>query len=337
MRAGVLSLCVALCAVSPDAWAQSAVEIACEGAVTEVVDMESLRAAIAREVSISVGCVDDGAAPHAPRLRLRVLPRGRVMLEFTRPDGSVMRRTTALHRDPAERVATLAILAANMVRDEAGELLTLLRRAPPPPPAEPVAAVTEAPAPPPPPAPPPAPTPPPVVQTPPPAPAPPPPPPRPLRWRIGAGVLLGSVPAGSGVELSAQGGIELAWSATPWLAVGLRDVMVAPVATSGRVSAGAAVFAELGWALRPWLVPHAQLGVDLRVMGIDDPRGRAARVGVAPMVILGVRALPTRGFSVSLQTGLHAVVTDAWTTTTHALPAGAIGWSAGLSVAAHFS
>jgi hypothetical protein len=103
------------------------------------------------------------------------------------------------------------------------------------------------------------------------------------------------------------------------------------------VSAGGAVFAELGWTLRPWLVPHAQLGVDLRVMGIDDPRGRAARVGVAPMVVLGVRAFPSRGFSVSLQTGLHAVVTDAWTTTTHALPAGAIGWSAGLSVAAHFS
>ncbi|MFO0625159.1 MAG: hypothetical protein U0325_06030 [Polyangiales bacterium] len=139
------------------------------------------------------------------------------------------------------------------------------------------------------------------------------------------------------MELSAQGGIEVAWSATPWLAVGLRDVMVAPVVTSGRVSAGGAVFAELGWTLRPWLVPHAQLGVDLRVMGIDDPRGRAARVGVAPMVILGVRAFPARGFSLSLQTGLHAVVTDAWTTTTHALPAGAIGWSAGLSVAAHFS
>ena len=55
------------------------------------------------------------------------------------------------------------------------------------------------------------------------------------------------------------------------------------------------------------------------------------------MVVLGVRALPTRGFSVSLQTGLHAVVTDAWTTTTHALPAGALSWTAGLSVAAHFS
>lgn len=334
MRAGVLALCGALCAVSPSAWAQSAVELACEGAVTEVVDVESLRAALSREVSVPVACVNEGAAPHAPRLRLRGLARGRVVLEFTRPDGSVMRRTTALHRDPSERVATLAILAANMVRDEAGELLALLRRAPPPPPAEPVAAVTEAPAPPPAP-PPPAPPPPPVVRTPPPAPA--PPPPRPLRWRIGAGVLLGSVPAGSGVELSAQGGIELAWSATPWLAVGLRDVMVAPVVTSGRVSAGGAVFAELGWTLRPWLVPHAQLGVDLRVMGIDDPRGRAARVGVAPMVVLGVRALPSRGFSVSLQTGLHAVVTDAWTTTTHALPAGAIGWSAGLSVAAHFS
>lgn len=337
MRAGVLALCVALCAASPRAWAQSAVELAWEGAVTEVVDVESLRAALAREVSVPVACVHEGAAPHAPRLRLRVLPRGRVALEFTRPDGSVMRRTTALHRDPSERVATLAILAANMVRDEAGELLALLRRAPPPPPAEPVAAVTEAPAPPPPapPAPPPpAPPPPPVVRTPPPAPA---PPPRPLRWRIGAGMLLGSVPAGSGVELSAQGGIELAWSATPWLAVGLRDVMVAPVVTSGRVSAGGAVFAELGWTLRPWLVPHAQLGVDLRVMGIDDARGRAARVGVAPMGILGVRVLPARGFSVSLQTGLHAVVTDAWTTTTHALPAGAVGWSAGLSVAAHLS
>jgi hypothetical protein len=331
MRAGVLALCVSLCVVSPNVWAQSAVELACEGAVTEVVDVESLRAALSREVSVPVGCVNEGAPPHALRLRLRVLPRGRVALEFTRPDGSMMRRTTALHRDPSERVATLAILAANMVRDEAGELLALLRRAPPPPAAEPVAAVAEPPAPPPP-----APPPPPVVQTSPPAPA-PPPPPRPLRWRIGAGVLLGSVPAGSGVELSAQGGIEFAWSATPWLAVGLRDVMVAPVVTSGRVSAGGAVFAELGWTLRPWLVPHAQLGVDLRVMGIDDARGRAARVGVAPMVVLGVRALPARGFSVSLQTGLHAVVTDAWTTTTHALPAGAIGWSAGLSVAAHFS
>jgi hypothetical protein len=328
MRAGVLALCVALCAVSPRAWAQSAVELVCEGAVTEVVDVESLRAALSREVSVPVACVNEGAVRGAPRLRLRALGRGRVVLEFTRPDGSVMRRTTALHRDPAERVATLAILAANMVRDEAGELLALLRRAPPPPPAEPVAAVT---------APPPAPPPPPVVAPPSPPVVAPIAPPRPRRWRIGAGVLLGSVPSGGGVALTALGGLEIAWSATPWLAVGLRDVMVAPVVTSGRVSAGAAVFAELGWTLRPWLVPHAQLGVDVRVMGIDDARGRAARVGVAPMVVLGVRALPTRGFSVSLQTGLHAVVTDAWTTLTHALPQGAVEWSAGLSVAAHLS
>jgi hypothetical protein len=149
MRPEVIALCVALCALAPRAWAQSAVALACEGAVTEVVDVESLRAALSREVSVPVACVNEGAETHAPRLRLRLLARGRVALEFTRPDGSVMRRTTALHRDPGERVATLAILAANMVRDEAGELLALLRRAPPPPPAEPVAAVTEAPAPPP--------------------------------------------------------------------------------------------------------------------------------------------------------------------------------------------
>jgi hypothetical protein len=334
MRGAWLALSVALCALSPRAWAQSAVELACEGAVTEVVDVESLRVSLSREVSVPVACVNEGAVRGAPRLRLRALGRGRVVLEFTRPDGSVMRRTTALHRDPAERVATLVILAANMVRDEAGELLALLRRAPPPPPAEPVAAVT---APPPPPPPPPAPPPPPVVAPPLPPVVAPIAPPRPRRWRIGAGVLLGSVPSGSGVELTAQGGIEFAWSATPWLAVGLRDVMIAPVVSTGRVSAGGAVFAELGWTLRPWLIPHAQLGVDLRVMGIDDARGRAARVGVAPMVVLGVRALPTRGFSVSLQTGLHAVVTDAWTTSTHALPAGALCWTAGLNFAAHFS
>jgi hypothetical protein len=392
----MLAIAVAV-ATSPVA-AQGSIDLEIGDREAHAIDIEALRAAIARELAIEVRLVGPehggSGAIAVPRVRVRAIGRTRAVLELIRPDGSRMRRSSELHRDPAERLETIVILAVNMVRDEASELLELLRRravpiatgsageggatitpeggivpasaspspdrstadpssgqaAPPEPvevasveasapsaPGDPsstvasVAAAASTAA---------------AVSTEPTAAAasepvavptvevgPAPPGHRVLR--IGFAGLIGSVPRGTGYDATLIGGGEIAWTPEDWLAIGIRDIGGgSPLGTNGRWQAGAAAFAELGWILDPMLVLHLQLGVDLRA-NVREAEGASA--GVAPMLVLGARLFPIREFSVALQTGLHVVVTDVWSSNLHVFPGGALVWTVGLTIAAHVS
>ena len=122
------ALALALFLVAAPAAAQDpALELEVGAREARAIDVDALREALARELGIEVRMAQQGA-PRVPRIRVRTIARARAVLELRRPDGSRMRRSTELDRDPAERLETIVILAVNMVRDEASELLELLRR-----------------------------------------------------------------------------------------------------------------------------------------------------------------------------------------------------------------
>lgn len=260
-------------------------------------------------------------------------------LVLVHPDGRRLERDVALEGDQGERARGLAIVAAHMLRNEADELLASLTAAepePPPPtvepePTEPVTPESDEPD---------------DVE---PDPAEPEnvEPDRaapetvepevggtsgPPIVRLALGALLSSVPAGSGYDATFVGGLEVAVTPTPYLAIGLRDLGGSGLAApEGAWAAGGALFAELAWRFDDTWSIHGELGVDARVMG--DARGE--RAGVAPFVIVGGRVQILRELSIAAQTGLHFVATDAWATTLRLLPQAAILWSGGLSIAVH--
>jgi hypothetical protein len=109
------------------AQAPESIELEVGAREARAIDVSALREALARELGIEVR-VTSAAAIEVPRVRLRRITRSDAMLELVRPDRSRMRRHAALPADPAERLETIVILAVNMVRDEASELLAMLRR-----------------------------------------------------------------------------------------------------------------------------------------------------------------------------------------------------------------
>lgn len=388
-------------AASGDGVSGDGIELEVGAREARAIDVDVLRAALARELAMEVRMAGRGG-PRVPRVRVRAIGRTRAVLELRRPDGSRMQRSTELDHDPAERLETIVILAVNMVRDEASELLELLRRRRPtegpaegaaagatgtdpqagtsedtvasematatetmgaieaaptestaatamlaasePHTATPTSAATATSA---------------AVEG---APeseregpaieatttgthatagevAPPaealPRPPGPRVVRIGLGALVGSVPAGRGYEVTLLGGLELAWTPTDFLAFGVRDVGGGvPLSSIGRWSAGGALFAELGWILDPTFVLHLELGADVRINGAGGGQDSA---GVAPLAVIGARFFPIRELSIALQTGIHVVVTDAWSSNLHVLPEGAVLWTGGVSFAVHVS
>jgi hypothetical protein len=150
--------------------------------------------------------------------------------------------------------------------------------------------------------------------------------------RLGLTGLVSSVPSGVGVEATVIAGLEITATPTPWLALGVRDLLggVSPGAAPSWAFGGGA-FAELSLRVIEWLALEGQLGADVRAISIAD-RGRA---GVAPFVVVGARAFLAPELSISLQSGLHVVATDVWASAVHLVPRGAVVWSGGLAFGVH--
>lgn len=256
----------------------------------------------------------------------------------TRPQGTPTARLVELPSDASERVETLAILATNLLRDESAELLAMLRRAP-----DPAAAYADVP---------PEPTPPIIVLVEnqqateePVAPeavepvAPEPATdalleeediaPSPPFLRLGLAGHLGSVPSGSNFDLDLIAGLEVAWTAPEWLAIGVRDINVGAISRNADVHVDFAPFIELGVSIE-FLTLYGQLGAHLQVTSEE-------RAGVAPMTVIGARFRLIPEFSIGVETALRVVASDAFETTLYELPQGSMPWTAGLAFLFHIS
>jgi hypothetical protein len=87
----------------------------------------AVRAAIARELGVLV--VEPSASRQAqPKLEVRFEGPERAVLSFRTPDGRSVGRGIDLPRQPDRAVETIALLAANLVRNEAADLVSELER-----------------------------------------------------------------------------------------------------------------------------------------------------------------------------------------------------------------
>ncbi|MBX7192429.1 MAG: hypothetical protein K1X94_10235 [Sandaracinaceae bacterium] len=150
--------------------------------------------------------------------------------------------------------------------------------------------------------------------------------------RLGLTGLVSSVPSGAGSEATLIGGLEIAATPTPWLAIGVRDVMGGvPLGVAQAWSVGGGAFAELSLRVIDWLAIEGQIGADLRAIGVME----RTSAGVAPFAVVGARAFVLPELSVSLQSALHVAATDLWATSLDLVPRGAVVWSGGLAVGVH--
>ncbi|WP_437604759.1 hypothetical protein WMF20_26525 [Sorangium sp. So ce834] len=98
-------------------------------------DPDAVRAAVERELGAGV-TLARAAAAGRPTLVLRGEPDGRVTLSYSAADGRRIERTIDLPEDPDRAAEAIALLAGNLVRDEAAELAASFgKRAPEAPPA----------------------------------------------------------------------------------------------------------------------------------------------------------------------------------------------------------
>jgi hypothetical protein len=322
-------------------------------------EREAIASALREELGLEVRTA---TTPEADELALTVGVRGRrARLEVTRPGRARTVRRVTLPRDPDARLYTLVMLAINLTRDEAAELLSSMRRPPldgadgPPTPVtdaitgaaqagsgEPaevtVDPVEEAP----------------VEEAPVEAPAVEEAPVEeqavpqeataeeasseeaaaqdPWRHRmirLGAGAHLGTAPeAGGGVRPWTIFGIDLVVAPIPELAIGVRDF---GVITDGRepvIIAGPVVEGMLRVHERVAL--HAIVGADLQLSFTQ-----AVSFSVAPRLGLGARAYLDPIFSIALDITGRVVATDVFRTTAATLPSRAVLLSIGLSFAFH--
>ncbi|AGP37883.1 LA_2272 family surface repeat-containing protein [Sorangium cellulosum] len=108
-------------------------------------DPDAVRAAVERELGAGVTPVPAAAAGR-PTLVLRGEPDGRVTLSYTAADGRRIERTIDIPGEPDRAAEAIALLAGNLVRDEAAELAASFgKRAPEAPPAQPEPAAPPAP------------------------------------------------------------------------------------------------------------------------------------------------------------------------------------------------
>ncbi|AUX44121.1 hypothetical protein SOCE26_055830 [Sorangium cellulosum] len=92
-------------------------------------DPEAVRAAVGRELGGPVALAPAKAAGR-PTLVLRGEPDGRVTLIYSAEDGRHIGRTIDLPEDPGRAAEAIALLAGNLVRDEAAELAAALGKRP---------------------------------------------------------------------------------------------------------------------------------------------------------------------------------------------------------------
>ncbi|HKU38393.1 MAG TPA: hypothetical protein VJR89_09610 [Polyangiales bacterium] len=126
----------------------SALTLACDVSGAGM-NAEALRAAVERELTLPVRLVD-AAAAQGPRLDVSASSSAAVTVRFVRDDGTSIERTVDVSSTGEHADETLALVAANLMRDEAASLLDALRAAqvapvqpiaaaaPPPPPPPPI-------------------------------------------------------------------------------------------------------------------------------------------------------------------------------------------------------
>ncbi|WP_437751332.1 LA_2272 family surface repeat-containing protein [Sorangium sp. So ce1389] len=93
-------------------------------------DPEAVRAAVGRELGGPVA-LSPSATAGRPTLVLRGEPDGRVTLTYSSTDGRHIGRTIDVPEDPDRVAEAIALLAGNLVRDEAAELAAALGKRPP--------------------------------------------------------------------------------------------------------------------------------------------------------------------------------------------------------------
>ncbi len=116
-------------AASPPAAPSTTVATASAPALTlfvnvgaSTLDRERIRAAIARELGVSVSLADNADAT----LRVSVLSDARLNVAYTSPAGEVLERTVDLPTQAERAEEVIALMAGNLSRDEAAELLASL-------------------------------------------------------------------------------------------------------------------------------------------------------------------------------------------------------------------
>ncbi|HKP59072.1 MAG TPA: hypothetical protein VJV78_20260 [Polyangiales bacterium] len=111
-------------------------------------DAEALRVQLERELALPV---ELATAPEGSHLIIEATSLSAVRVAFVREDSSTVERTLDVSSSGPHAIETVALVAANLMRDEASALLDSLRAVPPPAAAAPVVAAAPAPPPPPPP------------------------------------------------------------------------------------------------------------------------------------------------------------------------------------------
>ncbi|WP_437595305.1 hypothetical protein WMF28_22480 [Sorangium sp. So ce590] len=115
------------------------VELVVDGAPWTL-DPDAVRAAVGRELGASV-TLASAATAGRPTLVVRGEPDGRVTLSYSAADDRRIERTIDVPEDPDRAAEAIALLAGNLVRDEAAELAAAFGKRPretaPPPPAQP--------------------------------------------------------------------------------------------------------------------------------------------------------------------------------------------------------
>jgi hypothetical protein len=124
--------------VNAPAWAEEArpgVLVVLVDPGSTSLDPAEVRAAIARELRVDV--VDAPVAGAAGTMSVKVEGTTELTMTFQSTDGWVeVTRQVALPADPSEQIETMALLAGNLARNEAGELLAGLKPKETPPPEE---------------------------------------------------------------------------------------------------------------------------------------------------------------------------------------------------------
>ncbi len=292
--------------------------------------LEQVRSDLEIELGQPVALVGDAQTPLAmneSRIAVVAPDASHVVLLLQRGDGSELRREAELPEEAAESVRSIVILAANLVRDEARELLALLTA----PPAVALApgegrmppavdfAPTIAPAP--------------AVSTSatqPDVPVAPPSVRSPPFLRVGADVHLGSTPRASGYDVLIAGGAQGAWILSPSIAIGVRNIGGGELDRTSRAHFDLAPFAEISWNLIPELQLYGQFATTIQML-FASAQAQVA-IGVAPMLVAGARVPLVPEFSIGLETALTVPVTDTFYAHTHSLPLGAVIWTGGVSV-----
>jgi hypothetical protein len=300
-------------------------------------DPAQLQAAIAGELGAPAAAQAEGARG---TLTIGVDEARRVVLVYRDAAGNEIHRTIVAPVDPAATVEMLSLIAANLIRNEAEDLLWQAG----PPVQAPVAPTAPIPITP-------------VAPPPPLAPVAPPPslpplaPPAPVVMELTAVAPARPVadapnralahPNAIGTDgfissrrgrVYGTGGFYYARALTRHLAVGINNV-AGGSDNNDRVALTAGTFLELFAFPRPWLSLYGQGGALFQARFGD---GNSTAGGAAPFVAGGLRFWLGEHFSIAASGRVMVVASDSYDTWPETLSQGAVSIAAGLDAGAHF-